>query len=77
MSLSKPKGVTRLTRRAVFDPEGNFMAWVGEDYLASALARGEVVEDDDGVLRVVPQPVRELSPEEKRRLVLAKERAKK
>ena len=65
-------------RRAVFDANGQFMLYASEDYIASALKRGELAEDEeDGSLRVIPQSVRALTPEEKRRLVLAQERAKK
>lgn len=63
-------------KRPAFDPEGNFVAVVSDEYRARAIARGECVVSDDGYLVVLPQPIRELTPEEKRRLALAKERAK-
>lgn len=64
-----------MTKRAVFNNEG-FMTWISEPYMKAALKRGEICEDEEGVLRVIPQPIRELSPLEKRALVLRKERSK-
>lgn len=62
-----------MTRRAVFNDQG-FMAYVSEEYVEKALARGELKEGEDGVLMLIPQPARTLSPEEKRAWHLAKER---
>jgi hypothetical protein len=56
--------------------EDGFMLHVSDEYAARAVARGEAVWNSDGHLQVVPQPIRSLSPEEKRRAVLARERAK-
>lgn len=66
-----------MTRRAVFDNNGDFMLWASEDYVAAALRRGELEEDEDGALRLIPKPVRAMTPKEKRNYVLAQERAKK
>lgn len=63
-------------KRPAFDPDGNFLAFVSSDYAAAAIRRGECVLAE-GHLVVVPQPIRALTPEEKRRLELARERAKK
>lgn len=60
-------------RRAVYNEHG-FMAFVTASYADKAIARGELKENEEGVLMVVPQPVRQLTPEEKRALHLAKER---
>ena len=58
-----------------FDPDGEFVGHApSEAYVAKALRRGELVRSDEGHLVVVPQPLRELTPDEKRRNVLAKER---
>ena len=65
-----------LTRPA-FDPDGNFLALGSDEYEARALARGEAVVAESGRLVVIPQPIRELTPEEKRRIALAKERKRK
>jgi len=63
-------------KRPAFDPDGNYLAMVTDDYAATALRRGECVVSEDGHLVIVPQPINELSPEVKRRIQLAKERAK-
>lgn len=61
-----------------WEPDGTFAGFAPSDeYVEKALARGELVRSEDDYLVVVPQPIRELTPEEKRRLVLARERAKK
>lgn len=62
--------------RAVFDPDGNYMCLVSDEYAAKALSRGEAGESEEGHLVVIPQAIRPLTPEEKRRIVLAKERSK-
>ena len=64
-------------RRAVFDGEGQFMLYASDEYIAAGMRRGELEEDDEGAVRIIPKPVRALTPEEKRRQVLARERAKK
>jgi hypothetical protein len=63
--------------RPAFDPDGNFLTLVSSEYEAAAIRRGEAVVTDDGYLVVVPQPIKELTPEEKRRIALAKERQRK
>ena len=60
-------------RRAVYNEQG-FMAFVTQDYATKGLKRGELTEDEDGNLFVVPQPVKQMTPEEKRAYHLAKER---
>lgn len=62
-----------MARRAVYNEHG-FMAFVSETYAEKGLARGELAENEDGVLMVVPQPVKQMTPEEKRAYHLAKER---
>lgn len=62
-----------MTRRAVYNEHG-FMTFVSESYAEKAIARGELTENEEGVLMLIPQDVRQLTPEEKRALVLAKER---
>ena len=67
-----------MTRTATFDTNGEFVAWAPSDeYIDRALARGELVLNDNGHYVVVPQPIRALTGDEKRRIALAKERAKK
>lgn len=61
--------------RPAFDPDGNFLTVVTDEYAVRALNRGEAVLCE-GHLVVVPQPIRELTPDEKRRIAQAKERAK-
>jgi len=51
------------------------MTLVTEEYAVRAVARGEAVISE-GHLVVVPQDARPLTPEEKRKIVQAKERAK-
>ncbi len=51
-----------------------FMTFVSDDYARKALARGELEQNEEGTLVVVPQPMNEMSPAEKRAYVLAKER---
>lgn len=66
-----------MTRHAVFDPAGDFVAWAPSDeYVAKALARHEIVRNESGHLVVVPQPINQMTGDEKRRYALAKERAK-
>lgn len=60
-------------RRAVYNEQG-FMAFVSPDYADKGLKRGELQETEEGHLMVVPQAIREKTPEEKRREHLAKER---
>ena len=60
-------------RRAVYNEQG-FMTFVSESYAAKGLERGELKETEEGHLMVVPQGIREQSPEEKRLRHLAKER---
>lgn len=61
---------------AALCPEGDYMMHVSEEYAAKALRRGECARTEEGHLVVIPQPLRTLTPEEKRRHVLARERAK-
>lgn len=64
-------------KHPTWEPDGTFVGFAPSDtYVEKALARGELVRSDDGHLVVVAQPIRELTPDEKRRLVLARERAK-
>lgn len=64
-----------LMSRPAFDPDGEFMCVVSDEYAVRAVARGEAVISE-GHLVVVPQDARPLTPEEKRKIVQAKERAK-
>lgn len=64
-----------LTKRPAFDENGDYMTLVTEEYAVRAVARGEAVISE-GHLVVVPQDARPLTPEEKRKIVQAKERAK-
>jgi hypothetical protein len=66
-----------VTRRAVFDHNGDFMLWASEDYVLAALRRGELEEDENGALKIIPKPIRVMTPQEKRNYERAKERAKK
>lgn len=48
--------------------------WIAQ----GALERGEIeLTDTPGLVRLIPQPIREMSPEERRAWVLKKERDKK
>lgn len=60
--------------RRVNTPDGEYLIKVSDEYVAKALARGEIVETEGKHLVVVPQPIRELNEDEKRRIRLAKER---
>lgn len=61
----------------VFDPAGQYMLTVSHEYADKAVARGEAALDEEsGCLVVIPQPMNELSELEKRKIRLAKERAK-
>lgn len=62
-----------MTRHAIYNEQG-FMLFADDAYVEKAMARGELTQDDDGVYWVVAQPVRQLTPEEKRAWHLAKER---
>ncbi len=64
-----------MSKLGVFDPAGDYLTSVTREYARKALARGEVVKVD-GHLVVVPQPVHQLTPDERRRIHLAKIRAK-
>jgi hypothetical protein len=64
-------------RRAVFDNDGHFMMYASDDYVEAALRRGELEEDEEGHLMLIPKPIRTMTPQEKRNYERAKERAKK
>lgn len=57
-----------------FDPDGEFMLAVSDEYAAKAVTRGEAAWSEGGDLITIPQPLRPLTPEEKRRIQLRKER---
>lgn len=63
--------------RSVFDKEGQFLASINSSYEAKAKARGEIGETDDGFLILTGTGYwNDLSAVEKRKIHLAKERAK-
>lgn len=67
------------TKVAAFDPDGHFLAAVHPGYVTRALARREAVRIPEGI-RLRPTAAaagwHDLTPEEKRRIVLARERAR-
>lgn len=66
-------------RVAVYDPDGNFMAVAPGTYVTRATAAGELTIESSDRARLRPSavvPLNELSPEAKRRIVVAREKAK-